>query len=238
MSARVAASGLLRGVRETDSNPFLSLLGVRRKKAVSGDVFGVGVGSRAHLNYQKCDAKRPCTACVNGGRGIECGYEPRQPPRPRGTNVDSVPRDDTSSPLLGARDLPARTSADGFSFHETPISPSSDLPVSARSGSKESGSSLSPTLAPCERRPSKPAPRHPRELSPPSNNGTASRPSSGALVVYDTAECVSSPVGSSFTIIPSIYFRTIPRPLVIPLPLVPPELVQVSCVSRSDLDMT
>lgn len=43
---------------------------------------------------------------------------------------------------------------------------------------------------------------------------------------------------SSFKLLPSIHFQTIPRPLHIPLSLIPPERVQVSWVTGSDLDMT
>jgi hypothetical protein len=44
--------------------------------------------------------------------------------------------------------------------------------------------------------------------------------------------------GSSFTILPSVHFRDIPRPLHIPSSFIPPERIQVSWVSESDRDMT
>ena len=43
---------------------------------------------------------------------------------------------------------------------------------------------------------------------------------------------------SSFTILPSVHFQTVPHPLPLPLSDIPPERLQVSWVSGNDLDMT
>jgi hypothetical protein len=56
--------------------------------------------------------------------------------------------------------------------------------------------------------------------------------------ILDVAEWSPRSTGSSFTILPSIHFRAIPRPLQIPLSFIPPERVQVSWVSGNDRDMT
>ena len=95
---------------------------------------------------QKCDAQLPCTTCVNGDRGAECAYEPRQPPLPKlkGAHVLSVPRDNMCGPL-STRVSPFQTPTDGLSFHEPPPL---DLSVPARFGHNESASSLSLSVAP------------------------------------------------------------------------------------------
>ena len=73
------------------------------------------------------------------------------------------------------------------------------------------------------------------------HGGIGLAPSSDALVarkVYDTTECDPPHTVSSFTVLPSVLFRTIPRPLPVPLSLVPPEHIQISPVAGGDLDMT
>jgi len=167
----------------------------------------------------------------------ECVYEPRQPSRPSDANVFLVPRGNASDPL-GISASPHQTPANGFLFHEPPIDPQSNTAVPARSDSNESASPLSLSLVLCERQPSKSTVRLPRELSSPPHNEIVPPPSSETSVVYDAEECASRPVRSPFTILPSIHFSKIPRPLRMPLSLIPPERVQVSCVSWSDLDMT
>ena len=51
------------------------------------------------------------------------------------------------------------------------------------------------------------------------------------------SELAPLPTVSSFTVLPSVHFRIIPRPLRVPLLLIPPERVQISSTARSDLDM-
>lgn len=80
-----------------------------------------------------------------------------------------------------------------------------------------------------------------RETLPPIDEKVASAPLSDGSVAADAlgvTECPLRPTATSFAILPSISFQTVPRPLRIPLSLVPPERVQVSWVSGSDLDMT
>ena len=66
-------------------------------------------------------------------------------------------------------------------------------------------------------------------------------PLSDVSVVWNThatTECVSRPTGSSFTVLPSLHFRAIPRPRQVPLSLILPECVQISPITGGDLNMT
>ena len=176
-------------------------------------------------------------------RDAECKYEPRRRARPTGTaNALSTSLGSTPPPL-SARILPFQTRAGGFSSSESSTSPRSDLPVLSRSNPTKSD--LPPSLppAPFEGRPSKPKARLPRELPPASHihDSIAPCPSSDVSVVryiHNATKRVPHPVPYSFTILPSIHLRTIPRPLQIPLSFIPPEHVQVSRVAGSDMDMT
>ena len=180
---------------------------------MSSDISSEGT-RRLTSPHQRCDAKRPCTMCVKGDKADKCVYE-RQQPRPIPT---------------------IQTSAKGFSWppigpHQTLLVTWSDLSESA---------SPPPSLTPYER-PSSPTARFPWELSPRIYNQIGPRPSSDVSVVQSTCgtvERVPRLPGSSFTILPSIHFQTIPRPLRIPLSFVPPEHMQVSSVTESELDMT
>lgn len=201
---RWVAAKALRESSELMRTP--SFLVVRRKKAVSGDV--PSYGTRGLIPpHQKCDAKRPCTTCVNGNKGAECTYEPQRRPRPT-------------------------TFVFAHRFSGPQIGPPSDL--LALSSSSESTSSTAPPLALPERH-STPTLRLPWELSPRTLNNI------GSSVVQKsrgTTECVPYLTGFSFTILPSIHFRTIPRPLRVPPFLIPPERMQISSIAESDLDMT
>lgn len=59
-----------------------------------------------------------------------------------------------------------------------------------------------------------------------------------AQKICDVVGRVSHLTTSAFTILPSVYFRTIPRPLRVPLSLIPPEHMQVSGICENDLDMS
>ena len=169
---------------------------------------------RLTSSHQRCDAKRPCTTCVNGDKADECIYG-----RQRSRLIPTI-----------------QTSAKGFSW--PPIGPLPTLLLTWPDSSESA--SLPSSLAPCER-PSPPTARPPWELSPRIYNQIGPRPSSDVSVVQSTCgitERVPRLTGSSFTILPSIHFHTIPRPLRIPLSLVPPEYTQVSSVTESELDMT
>ena len=187
--------------------------------------------------HQKCDARQPCTTCVDKDAVVKCMYVPLQPSRPRGADVFLVPRGGASDPP-GISASPHQTPADGFSFHEPQIDPRSNPAVLARSESSEAASSLSVSLPLCERRPLKSTVRLSPELSSLLHDEIVPSPLSDISIVYDVKECASHPVKSPFTILPSVNFSTIPRLLQMPFPLIPPERVQVSCLSGSDLDMT
>ena len=170
-----------------------------------------------------------------GEDDFRCTYEPgqRSPRTSTGTNAHSVSRD-SAWRHQGIRFLPSKTSVDGLSFSERLARPSSDASLLACQNSSESASSLPPPppLAPCER---------PLASPPRVHSEVVLHPPSDVLAAWNTratAECVPRPTVSSFTILPSIHFRTIPRPLRVPLSLIPPERVQVSSVAEGDLDMT
>jgi len=173
-------------------------------------MFTVGSTEREPTSpHQRCDGKRPCTACVNGEREAGCTYEPWQPPR-TGTKRLPVSRNSTSGPP-NPRALPPQASANGCSFPECLACPPSDIPLLTWSNSNESAPNL-PTPLSHNERPLISTTQYPSELAPRS-------------------------AVSSFTVLPSIHFRTIPRALRVPLLLVPPEHVRISSTARSDLDM-
>ena len=187
------------------------------------------------LSHQKCDAKRPCKTCVHGDRSDGCVYESRWRPHPIGVSVFSISHDSKSG-TISARTSPSQTSVDWFS--EPPTSPSPELPLLTWSDYSESASPISPSVAPRER-PSKPTTRLLWEPSPRIHNEVALVPPSNVSVVQKIhVERVPRRNGSSFTVLPSIHFQTIPRPLRVPLSFVPPEYVQLSSVAEDDLAMS
>jgi hypothetical protein len=143
---------------------------------------------KTHSVHKKCDAKEPCTTCVNKNRGSTCKYEGS---RSRG----DVP---SNSPMPKPKDF------------------------LARSDSSEPGSSY-PSPFDLFARSSAP-------LVPWSDGSVAQK-------TLGVTEWSPRSTGSSFTILPSINFLTIPRPLHTSLSLIPPERVQVSWVAGNDLDM-
>lgn len=161
---------------------------------------------------QKCDAKEPCAACVNVDKGSECAYEPRQRPRPAAAFQASASK--LSRPQTG---------------------PPSDPSPLTWSNSSEHTSLLA-------LRPLTPTLRLPWEISPRIRDSEiVLGPSSDVLITQKnrgTTKCVSRLTGSSFTILPSIHFRTVARPLRVSLSFIPPEYMQISCVSGNDLDLT
>ena len=170
---------------------------------------------------------------MGGDRAAECTYESWQESLPTSADTLSVSRDKTSGPISVRDPTP-----------QTPVEPSigrpSDLPPSIWSGSSESGFSLLLSPAPQER-PSTLAARLPWELSSCIHNDLVQRPSSDASATYkvdDTTKCIPYPAVSPFTILPSIHFQAIPRPLRVPLSFIPPEHVRVSGVAGDDLGMS
>jgi len=230
----VAASSLPKGACETDALTLLSLA-VRQRKAVSGLTSKVGWRPRGLTSpHQRCDGKRPCTTCVNGERGTECTYKIWQRSRRAGASAFPVRREIASHPPT-AHTLPSQPPATEFSFSELLTHSSLNIPLLTLSDSSESASSLLPP----------PPPRAPYErplaasshvhgemvLGPPSDFSVARH-------THDTTECLLRPTVSSFTVLPSIHFQTIPPPFPVPLSLVPPERIQISSNAGGDLDMT
>lgn len=156
----------------------------------------------AHSVHKKCDAKQPCTTCVNKNRSASCKYE-----KP-GPNDDVPPKSQT---------LPQGDAL--------PASSNPSEPGSSQSLSLDSDKRSSVTLEQFERGP-----------LPLVLNKAVLVPSSGASVaekILDVTQCLPR-----FTVLPSINFRAIPRPLWMPLSFVHPEHVQVSFAAGSDMDMS
>ena len=176
---------------------------------------------------QRCDGKRPCTTCVVGGRGARCTYEPRQRSRRANTNPFFTSRNSAPRPL-SIYTLASKSSAVEFSSSESQTRPLFNISLPTRSNSGGSTSFLPPLLTPRERPPI-PTTQLPRE------------PSSDVLVVrnmHNTMGCVPHSAVPPFTVLPSIHFRTILRPLQVPLSHIPPECMQISSIAGGDLDMT
>jgi len=185
--------------------------------------------------HQRCDGKRPCTTCVNGERGAECTYEPRQPPHRPNARALPVSHETTSHPR-SARALPPKPPATGFSFSGPLVRPSLGDPLLPLSNSSESASSLLPSPSPPLLTPYEPPPAPSSRVC----GGMVLGPSPSSSVVWythDTMECVLRPP-SSFTVLPSIHLQAIHRPLRISLSLIPPERVQVSSITGGDFDMS
>ena len=211
-------------------NTFLSPA-VRRRKKASGLTFNVrSMKLELTSPCQKCDGKRPCTTCVIGKDGVRCTYEPRQRSPRISTNAHSASRENTSGPQSVLK-LPSNMSADWFSTFEPLARPSSDVPLLTWSGPDEPASSLPPPppLIPYE-----------RPLSPSSRIPVLGSSSDIPVVrdTHGTAGCVPCHTVSSFTLLPSLHFQTIPRPLRVPLSLISPEHAQISPIAGGDLDMT
>ena len=153
---------------------------------------------------KRCDAKQPCSTCVNKDRGATCIYG--QP--------------------CSSRNVAAKRSM---------FPPTDALP--ARSDSREPGHPHPPSLgfregslAPPEQFERRPPPLMLETVVP--------VPLSDASAIEKTLHIVERPWYPTFAILSSVHFGTIPRPLRGPSSLVPPEYMQVSWVSGSDLDMT
>ena len=191
---------------------------------------------------------------MNGERGAGCTYEPR--PRSRRANANALLFSRNTAPRpLSIRTLPSKPYTIGDLFSEETL-PSSGTPLPAWSKSSESdlllpepltrpsGATLLTLSDPSESTPSPhpPPPLAPRERSlAPSFRARGAGmlgPSLVARDAYDITKRVPRTNVSPFTVLPSIHFRTIPRPLQIPLSLIPPERVQISPIAGSDLDMT
>ena len=163
---------------------------------------------RAHSEHKRCDAKQPCTTCVNKNRGATCKYV-----RSASKNNLSPSKRPTSTPkgvFLARSNFNAFDSSHPLSldFHERP-------PTQPEHFGREP-----------------PPPIHEKIVPVPSSDA------SDTVKTLSVMRCPPRPIKSSFSILPSINFQTPPRPLQIPLSLIPPERVQVSWVSGGDLDMT
>jgi hypothetical protein len=182
---------------------------IRHRKSVSGNVSDLG-NARAHSTHKKCDAKQPCTTCVSRERGAACTYEiprssdnvpPKLPVSPPRVNSEA------SSPPLNLR-------------------LDSGLPRAVLWSDPGPDPFYSPSTNLCER----PSTLQLQLEWTPSpcvlDEVVLVLPSDASVVekAPGATKCPSRPVVSSFTIIPSIHFQTIPNPLRIPLSIIPPNM--------------
>ncbi|KAF9783513.1 hypothetical protein BJ322DRAFT_158918 [Thelephora terrestris] len=151
----------------------------------------------------RCDAKHPCTTCVNRDRGAGCVYKKTRssdnvPPRPQ----KSPPRD---APFLASSD----PSGSGSSyFRHYGLLERSSTPAEQ------------PALDVCLQ----------MVPVPPLNPTVAEQ-------VFGATEYPPPPTLPPLTTLPSIRFQAVPRPLSLPLSVIPPERLQVSNASGCGLDM-
>lgn len=118
--------------------------------------------------------------------------------------------------------------------------PIANAPLLTWSNSCESASSLPPPLTHCER-PLTLTAQLPWGLSSRTHSGTPLDPPTDVSAVWnidDTTEYLPRNTVSSFAVLPSTHLRAIPRPLPVPLSLIPQERVQISPTAGGDLDMT
>ena len=229
-------SSIPKGDCRSDTVALFSLA-VRRRKAVSGRTFKVGSGSRELTSsHQRCDGKRPCTTCVNGERGDGCAYEPWRRSHRVGAGVPPVSRANTPPRPPDGHALPSELLTAGSPISE-PVTRPLDVPLLTWPDRNK------PTSFPLP--PPSPTPYERALVSSSRLRGEIELdPSLGVSVAqdttdtHDTTECVSRPLVSSFTVLPSIDFRAIPRLLQIPLSLIPPERVQISPITGGDLCMS
>ena len=168
-------------------------------------------------------------------RGTECAYEPRQRSHRVNSGTLPIPCETASHRHpLNVRPIPSTPPAAGFSFSEPLTNLSLSAPHLTWSNPSESASSPSPPspLAHFE---------WPLASSSRVHGEIAVVPSSDVSVTQDihsTTERIPHPIASTFTILPSIQFRRIPRPLPVPPSLIPQGRVQISSNAEGDLDMT
>ena len=169
---------------------------------------------------------------MNKDKGAGCTYESQGRSRP---GVLSVPAGATSS--SNVRKPPSRASINVPSHART--GPPSNLALITWSESSETTPSLSQSSAP-HRRPPAPTIRFLQDFLPRTHDQILLGPSPDASVeqrAHETTKSIERPTASSFAVLPSVHFQSIPRPLRAPFSLIPPERVQVSCGAGSDLDM-
>jgi hypothetical protein len=198
----VLACGYSKGLDGADATHSCDQVGEKSEwwhKLDLGDV-------RAHYVHKKCDARQPCTTCVNKNKSTACKYEGSR----------------------SSGNMPLR-----------PLMPRPKDVLGTGSGSSEPGSSGSLFVGSHER-PSSPQERFERGPPPPileKVDRVLPPGGSAAQKALDVAKWSPRSIEPSFKILPSIHFRAIPRPLRMPLSLIPPERVQVSRATGSDLDM-
>ena len=173
---------------------------------------------------------------MNGERGDGCAYEPLQRSYRVGAGVPPTPRDTPSRPPLSDHTLQvSKPPAAGLSFSE-PVTRPLDAPLLTLPNPSKSTSLLlrapPPSLTPYERGLAHSSRLHGEMELDPSSDVSVAQDS------YDTTESAPHPPVPFFTVLPSTHFQAVPRPLQVPLSLIPPERVQISPIAGGDLCMT
>jgi hypothetical protein len=184
-------------------------------------------------DLQKCDAKRPCTACLENGRS-QCVYEER-PPLQR-VAKKARPIDTIRSPPSYKDKFSLGSSLSRLTSEERSLFDQSLDPSDAR-GSTSSSTNSTPSFVSPGKHPTPEietagefGPRTPRE-------GSMSE-----IVIF--REAAPKPhdhayaAESSFSIHLSIRLPSIPRGPRVPPSLLGPELLQVSDTTSSELDLS
>jgi hypothetical protein len=173
-----------------------------------------------HGDLQRCDAKRPCTPCVESGMSEECVYG-RDPVLQR-VAQKSKPTDTLRSPHSHKSELSPSSSSQWTSKDLSPSNQS--LPPSDTSSSTSSypNSTLS-RVSPRE-------PNTPREGS------------MSGVVLFRKA--VPKPRSRTLVVLPSIsihpfvWLPSIPRGLQLPLSFIDPEVLRISDATSSELNLS
>jgi hypothetical protein len=180
-------------------------------------------------DLQKCDAKRPCTPCVENGRS-QCAYEEgpllhRAARRSRSTGVIQSPSSytDESSPISSFSRL---TSEDRFLLSQS-LYPSD---------------TIHPTSFSTNSTPSHVSPEEQRV--PQSDEFEPCIPGEGLSEVVLFRETAHEPNDHTFVVAPPLSIHPFARPpsippgLQIPLSLLDPELLQISDTTPSELNLS
>jgi len=183
-------------------------------------------------DVQRCDAKHPCTPCIDLGGGSECVYE---------RNLETQ---------RTWKKLPAAAQPFIFSFESEPspcdsspwvISDNHSLPIpdNAPSGANNSVFSSCPNSSNAsQKQSSSPDSGVLDEFEPPvpqerSNPGMQLVPFRG-----ESPKPHQPATTSTFSFLPSLRFASIPRPFHTPLSILNPECFQVSDTTSSELDLS
>jgi len=185
---------------------------------------------RCDGDVQRCDAKRPCTPCIDFDGGSECVYERSLAIQRTREKLPAAIQPFLFSFRSGPRPYDPAVTSDDLSLSTPDNAPSgASSPVfssrlnSSNVSPNESSSSDSDTLDEFE-------PHIPRERS---NPGMQLVPFRGEYPMPHQPATIST-----FSLLSSLRFASIPRPLHTQLSLLSPEHLQISDTTPSELDLS